>query len=303
MPMDDADLRIIQELVANARVTYRELAHKLGLSVNSAHKRVQHMIDQGIIQQFTLHLTPRAIPQVWVRVCGVSATRLMDETVERLGKNTHTSMVAVSSNNTLHVVGVLRDFAEIGAFVDFVVRTGEIEKPDVRLPDLPQPPGTASVSLTDADYRILAALQGNCRKQIVDVAMELGLAAKTVRRRLERMEENGLITYGIKFDHALLGGTFTLLDLYVKNGADAGEVQRLVRRKYSKNLLALRTFSTAPDELAIDVWTRTMTDLKALQDSLQGEGVFERIMPILVYHVNYFDTWRDAIIREKARQP
>ena len=165
--MDDADLRIIQELVANARVTYRALADRLGLSVNSVHKRVQHMAEQGIIQQFTLHLTPRAIPQVWVRVCGASATKLMDETVERLGKNPDTSMVAVSSNNVLHVVGVLRDFTEISQFVDFVVRAGEIEKPDIRLPNPPLSPGIADVALTGTDYRILAALRENSRKQIV----------------------------------------------------------------------------------------------------------------------------------------
>ncbi|HEY3272314.1 MAG TPA: winged helix-turn-helix transcriptional regulator [Methanocella sp.] len=301
--MDDIDLRIIQELVANSRVTYRELAGKLGLSVNSVHKRVQHMTETGMIQQFTFHLTTRVVPQVWVRVCGASATKLMDETVEKLGKNPNTSMVAVSSNNTLHVVGVLRDFAEISRFVNFVVRTGEIAKPDVRLPNPRQLPGIAGVSLTDTDYKILAALQGNCRKQIVDVATELGLATKTVRRRLERMEKNELISYGIKFDHSLLGGTFTLLDMYVKSGVDAGEVQHLIRNKYSKNLMSLRTFSTLPDEITVDVWTRTMTDLKVLQDSLQKEGVFERIVPILVYHVNYFDTWRDDLIREKAKAP
>lgn len=300
--MDDVDLRIIQELMANSRVTYRELADRLGLSVNSVHKRVQHMMELGIIRQFTIHLSPRAVPQIWVRVCGASATKLMDETVEKLGRNPDTSMVAVSSNNRLHVVGVLHDYAEVGSFVNFVVRTGEIAIPDVRLPSPPQVAGTADVSLTGIDYRILASLQENCRKQIVDVAAELGVSPKTVRRRLERMEENELIYYRIKFDHALVGGIFTLLDLYVKSGTDAREVRRLVREKYSKNLMALRTFSTLPNEITIDVWTRTMTDLKALQDSLQGEGVFERIVPILVYHVSYFDTWRDRLIREKAQQ-
>ena len=67
--------------------------------------------------------------------------------------------------------------------------------------------------------------------------------------------------------------------------------------------MSLRTFSTLPNEITLDVWTRTMTDLKALQDSLQEEGVFDRIVPILVYHVSYFDTWRDDLIREKAQKP
>ena len=300
--MDDVDLRIIQELVANSRVTYRELAAKLGLSPNSAHKRVQYLVEQGVIQRFTLQLTPKALPQVWVRVCGKSATTLMDATVERLGKNPNTSMVAVSSGNTLHIVGVLRDFSEIQRYVDFAIKAGEITNPDIRLPNPPSSHGTSEVSLTGTDYRILAALQDNSRKQIVDVAAELGIAAKTVRRRLTEMEKTGSVHYRINFNHALLGGTFTLLDLYIKNEAETQEVIALIRNKYSKNLLAVRTFSTLPYEVSIDVWTKTMTELKALQDALQKEGCFSRIVPILVYHAAYFDTWRDQYILEKASE-
>lgn len=298
--MDDIDLRIIQELVSNSRVTYRELADKLGVSANSAHKRVQNMLEQGIIQQFTLRPTPATVPQVWVRVCGISATTLMDETVKQLGKNPNTSMVAVSSNNSFHVVGALRDVSELNRYVNFVIRTGEISNPTVRLLNLPRLQGGAKVLLTEMDYKIIASLQENCRKQIVDIAKELDISAKTVRRRLERMEAGELICYETRFDHGLLGGIFTLLDLYLLPGVDTKEAVPLIRNKYSKNLMELRTFSTLPNDITIDVWTKTTTELKALQDSLQNEGHFEKIVPILVYKVYRFDTWLDQYIREKA---
>ena len=298
--MDDIDLRIIQELVPNSRVTYRELADKLRVSANSAHKRVQNMVEQRIIQQFTLRLTPAAVPQVWVRVCGVSATTLMDETVKRLGQNQHTSMVAVSSNNSFHVVGVLRDVSELNRYVNFVIRTGEISDPTVRLLNLPRLQSREKISLTDTDYKIIAALQDNCRKQIVDVARELDLSAKTVRRRLERMEAAELICYEVRFDHGLLGGIFTLLDLYLLPGADNRDAVALIRNKYSKNLMELRTFSTLPNDITIDVWTKTTAELKELQDALQKEGYFEKVVPILVYKVYRFDTWLDQQIRDKA---
>lgn len=64
--------------------------------------------------------------------------------------------------------------------------------------------------------------------------------------------------------------------------------------------MEVRTFSTLPNDVTIDVWIRTMTELKALQDSLQSEGVFERIVPYIEYNVYYFESWREKHVLEKA---
>lgn len=298
--MDEIDLRIIQELIANARVTYRELADRLGLSVNSVHKRVQALAELGVIKEFTVHLSQAALPHIFVRVCGTSPTARMDDTVERLGKNPNTAMVAVSGSNGLHVLGVLDSLSELGEFVKFVAREAQICDPTVRLLDLPKSRATPESSLTHLDYRIIASLLHDSRKQAVDIGAELGVSAKTVKRHLERMEENELIYYRAVFDHASLGGIFTLLDLYLKDEEDTREAVALIRKKYSASLLEIRTFSTIPNNVTIDVWTRTMTDLKTLHHSLLDEGIFEKVIPIFVYGVYHFDTWRDDYIRKKA---
>lgn len=298
--MDDIDFKLIKALRVNSRATYRELADELGLSVNSAHKRVQTLIDLGVIKQFTVFLTPKALPQIVVRVCGRSDTSCIDTTVKKLGKNPYTSRVIVSSGNSLHVVGLLSVISDIHRYSDFVIREGQITDPTINLIDLPHFPDGSVVSLTDTDYRIVASLQSNCRKRIADVAVELDISAKTVRRRLKRMEDNGLIHYGVLYDHASLGGIFALLDLYLKKGVDIGKVTALIRNKYSKNLMEVRTFSTLPNDMTIDVWISTMTELKALQDSLCNEGIFEKIVPYIEYNVYHFDSWRDKYVREKV---
>lgn len=298
--MDEIDIRIIQELIPNARATYRELADRLDLSVNSVHKRVQTLMEMGIIKEFTVHLSQAALPHVFVRVCGTAETRRMDDTVERLGKNPNTAMVAVSGSNGLHIVGVLEDLSGVNEFANFAAREAAISDPTVRLLDLPKPRVVSDASLTNLDYRIVASLLHDSRKSAVDVAAELGVSARTVKRRLARMEENGLIYYRVIFDHASLGGIFTLLDLYVRSGVNAHEVIALIRKNYSANLLEIRTFSAIPNNVTIDVWTKTMRELKTLQDSLQNEEVFEKILPIFVYGVYHFDTWRDDYVREKA---
>lgn len=298
--MDEIDIRIIQELIPQPRATYRELADRLDLSVNSVHKRVQSLVELGIIKEFTVHLSQAALPHIFVRVCGTSENGRIDDIVERLGKNRNTAMIAVSSGNGLHVLGVLDDLSGLNRFMNYVVREAAINDPTVRLLDLPVPRATPEASLTSLDYRIIASLLHDGRKPAAEVAAGLGVSARTVKRRIARMEENGLIYYRVVFDHASLGGLFTLLDLNVRSGVNVQDAAALIRKKYSSYMLEMRTFSTIPNNVTVDVWTRTAKELKLLQDSLQDEGIFEKVLPIFVYGVYHFGTWRDDYVRDKA---
>jgi len=50
-----------------------------------------------------------------------------------------------------------------------------------------------TVNLTETDYEILRILQGNARASISDISRELGLSRVTVRQRIKKLIENGII--------------------------------------------------------------------------------------------------------------
>jgi Lrp/AsnC family transcriptional regulator, regulator for asnA, asnC and gidA len=52
----------------------------------------------------------------------------------------------------------------------------------------------ASVSLDDLDKRILKSLQFNCRQSFAELSRELDVAEATVRFRVNRLVEDGVIT-------------------------------------------------------------------------------------------------------------
>jgi Lrp/AsnC family transcriptional regulator, leucine-responsive regulatory protein len=58
--MDDVDRRILGELLANARLPFRELGTRVGLSPNAAAARVRRLQDRGVIAGFTVELGPEA---------------------------------------------------------------------------------------------------------------------------------------------------------------------------------------------------------------------------------------------------
>src|SRR4051812_36001230 len=58
--MDRTDREILGELVRNARISYRDLGARVGLSANAAAERVRRLRRAGVITGFTATLDPGA---------------------------------------------------------------------------------------------------------------------------------------------------------------------------------------------------------------------------------------------------
>ncbi len=300
--MDETDVRLIKALAANSRIPYRDLADSLELSVNSIHKRVQALVDGGVILKFTAYSSTKALPWLMVGIAGRSEATNPGEAAVRLGSHPCTQRVGLASSNYLLVVGLLRDIPEMNRYVSFVVSEGKIISPNVSLIHYHEPQALDGEALTKTDYRIMAAIQDNSRKQIADVAEELEISAKTVRRRLDRMESEGLIHYSINVNLDVTGYQYTAFLLKVKIGSDFGQIIKTLKAEYPDCLITVWKYDTAPDILNVNLIARTTGETNSFRDRLQKEEAFEKITPLTVYRLLYFDTWREALIRERASQ-
>jgi len=56
--MDQTDRAILDALRANARVSYADLGAQVALSASAAKRRVDRLVDDGIIQGFTIQVDP-----------------------------------------------------------------------------------------------------------------------------------------------------------------------------------------------------------------------------------------------------
>ncbi|WP_294320835.1 Lrp/AsnC family transcriptional regulator [uncultured Chryseobacterium sp.] len=54
--MDDYDYRILKILNENSRLSYAEIGRKISLSQSATKERVQNLIDNGVIKQFTVEV-------------------------------------------------------------------------------------------------------------------------------------------------------------------------------------------------------------------------------------------------------
>lgn len=65
LSVDELDVQIIRSLQENARVSYRALSRKLGVSVTTISERVRRMIASGLIRGFTTIVNPEKLGSVY----------------------------------------------------------------------------------------------------------------------------------------------------------------------------------------------------------------------------------------------
>ncbi|HUL61854.1 MAG TPA: winged helix-turn-helix transcriptional regulator [Methanocella sp.] len=298
--MDETDLQLVQVIVSNSRMPYRELADRLELSVTTVHKRIQALADRGFINKFTVYPSPKILPWMFVSVTGHSRVDSLDEAIGRVGRHPITERIAPASGDYLFVDGVVRDISEVSRYVDFVVREASIAEPYVSLHDHSYLFGPGNDRFTITDFKILSRLLDDSRKQAVDLSIELGVSVSTVRRRLDRMQKNRMILCTMHLDPSKSGDVFVIFLLTLRNGGDRSEVVKKIREQYKKNLISLWVYDTMPDLININIWAKTMAEMKALRESLQREDLFKKIVPIIPYEVKYYDTWLTRYIRDMA---
>lgn len=59
--LDGVDLKIIQELQVNGRMTNAELAERVGVAASTCIARVRNLVSRGVITGFTATVDPRAM--------------------------------------------------------------------------------------------------------------------------------------------------------------------------------------------------------------------------------------------------
>lgn len=54
MPIDETDLKLLQLLKENARISYSKLSKELGISESAVRKRIAKLIKSGVIKKMTI---------------------------------------------------------------------------------------------------------------------------------------------------------------------------------------------------------------------------------------------------------
>jgi DNA-binding Lrp family transcriptional regulator len=302
--MDKTDIVLCQLLLGNSRFSYRELADMLNLSVTAVHKRIQDLMELGVIRKFTAKLSLFQLGAVHVLIFGSSKLNSVQSLLEQFEANDIVYWLAVGGGNYLYVGAYLRSISELEDLANFVKETAAIPEPTVGITTFPMlrgaVPDAEKRTLYPLDYQIVRSLKDDSRKATSEVADELGVSAKTVRRRLTNMVQNRLVELSMDWYPDASNDILSVLHVSLKPDADKNTMN-LLCQKYAPNLMFYWGFSNIPGLYIAIVWTSRVKDLQAIRESLEKEAGVAFVAPNILYTGHIFRTWRDQILVEKAQ--
>ena len=139
--MDETDITLCRMLMWDSRLTYSELAEAVGTSVQTVHRRIKILIEQGVIEGFEASVSLPAVNGVWVTIFGTSKADSIEKVVATLVKDDRTDMVFIASGKMLYVHGALRRVTDLDSYVRFVQRASSMPDAQVGIiGEVPQVP-------------------------------------------------------------------------------------------------------------------------------------------------------------------
>ena len=214
--LDSIDLKILNLLGKNSRLSYRNIARTVGLTTKSVKSRVDKMISAKVIERFIVLIDPSILGYKTICTFTLKRNVVNKDLIDRI------SLVG-DVQYKFHVLGGAMGFS-------IVVREGSEDKIELLLKSL-QPAilgvaiqnpiystKTISYNLTMTDYHIIKQLVQNPRMEISEIGKAISISVKTVRRRLDKMQNNHILEFTILPNpHAMKGQITYFLEVKVES--------------------------------------------------------------------------------------
>lgn len=296
MKMDEIDLQILMQLFNNARITFRELGEMLDLSVSAVYKRVNLLVDTGIIRAFVARPSLHALKYIYLFIEGYSTAKSLEKICDEIGAHKSVNAVGYAAGSWLYIICHLRDITELQELSVFVAKTGQMQNPRIGIVNFqyqvtPEP-------LTTMDYKIINSLRRDARKAVVDISDETGLSAKTIKKRIDRMQKHQLIRLTAEWNPIYENCLVTVFTLHLAEGMDIREQFEHLYKKYIKNIVVAFSYSNIPDILTMEIVTASTFESQQIHKKLQQDG-YKQVIPRIWIFGKYYETWLDELVKSK----
>lgn len=274
------------------------LADALGVTPKTVRERVQRMEDRGVIARYEAYPEPGQLD--------------LDVTAVHLAVPEGTDKAHVVETLAL-LDGVFKvtDLRGPGLLVGLGIRTDRDRARRMRL--LAREVGDGDPQalalrrgrrdqrpLTALDWRIVAALRGRADRPLAEVAEAVGVSYRTVKRRVDRMQEERSLCIAPVVDVARIDGVVPF-DLFVvlEDGADDDAVSRVAGLFPDRRIQ--RYVPPGKDRWFVDLllYAHTLAEVEDMRRKAAGTEGVARVETFLRRAAVETD-WLDALIEARA---
>ena len=180
-------------LLDNCREPDRQIGKKIGISGNAVNSRIQKMIQNKVIEKFTLKIEPPVLGYnvLYIVISGQDLNQILKQ-VRLIGE----PFFVVPCVGDITVCSIVIK-ENVKAKIDLAKKIMK----DVRVLSIfeAQNPGIRS-DLTKTDLEIINELLENPRAQIDEIAKATTLSTKTITRSLDKLQNDEAILFTLIYD-------------------------------------------------------------------------------------------------------
>ncbi len=191
--MDAIDKGILGDLVANCRITYRELSIRYGITSSAIKKRVRKLEESGIIHGYTITLSRAMIGgSLLFGLLKTDGSQDEEAFVKQIGRNDKVVAAAAYTSGNYALIAEYRNSQELYEIGAFLRSFGCVE--NIELHQLLDTPGSKMV-FSKLHLRVLKHLINDPRMSIATLAEKSGLTARRVRKIVNELLQSNAVSF------------------------------------------------------------------------------------------------------------
>lgn len=116
--IDDLDMKLLEDLSRDSRLSYAELGRKYNLSRVCIRERINNLVEQGVIERFTIVVNPEKLgKQLAVFDIEVKPHALYKMAEELAAEEPITNIYMMTGSPTLYANALLENHEELEKFI------------------------------------------------------------------------------------------------------------------------------------------------------------------------------------------
>ena len=245
--MDSLDIRVCRELFrdrtgpvlqSDFRKSYRSVARSLRVDEVTVRNRIKRFQQSGFLKGWQLIVNPDLLgvrfAQLWFDVRPPSAK---DDLIRKL--SLMHGVLAISDSYGSSLTLILMYGSEISAKKEFELIARMSNTQSLVRANIPFP--VCAIELTHTDWKVIKAIQTDPRRSYSVISREVGMSQKTVKRRLQRMiEEGALFVIPSWNPKALDGAIIADLVVFYSNPESRTDLDNRIVSQFDELLISTR---------------------------------------------------------------
>lgn len=128
--IDNVDIKIIQLLQEDSRISFNRIANKLGVSVGTAYNRVKSMEEKGVIKGYTVIVDPVKLGQTLTAIILIQADgKHLVEVEEKISRIKNVVCVYdITGDFDIAVIARFKDRFGLNAFIKSLLRIPHVRR-------------------------------------------------------------------------------------------------------------------------------------------------------------------------------